>query len=79
MAVRFGEYMAATGQPYSYHLTYERLPRGVKWRAIVRDAAGALVIAPKGMLVATPEDTFDERLGREVERAIDLALAAHDQ
>jgi len=80
MAVRFGEYTTATGEPYSYHLTYERAPRGIKWRAIVRDTRGALVAVPKGILAAAPQDeTIDERLRREVARAIDLALDASDR
>jgi len=80
MAVRFGEYTTATGEAYSYHLSYERAPGGIKWRAIVRDTRGALVTVPKGILAAPPQDeTSDERLRREVARAIDLALHADDR
>jgi hypothetical protein len=76
MAVRFGEYTTATGEPYSYHLTFERSSGGVKWRAIVRDATGTLITTPKGILAAAPSDAaFDERLDHEIARAIDLALA----
>jgi len=76
MAVRFGEYTAATGQPFTYHLTFEGTSNGVKWRAVVRDGSGALVAVPKGILAAgASDDAFDVRLRDEVTRAIVLAVS----
>ena len=78
MAVRFGEYVVG-GEPYTYHLTFESAPGGVRWRAIVRDGGGALLCMPKGVLATAAGDEVDDRLRGEVTRAIDLTVTPSER
>lgn len=75
MAVRFGEYTAGDGAAFTYHLTYDNAPGGVRWHAVVRDAAGALLCTPKGIIDPREDHVLDHALRSEITRAIDLQRA----
>ena len=71
METRFGEYNSERGARYSYHLRFELVSGGVKWRAIVRDESGAMVATPQGVVRAANAGAIDEAVRGEVEKAIE--------
>jgi hypothetical protein len=71
-SVRFGTH-AVAGSEYTYHLTFAQVPAGIAWRAIVRDATGALSATPRGLIrdVEARAQDLDARLHEAVARAIE--------
>jgi len=73
MPVKFGEHYA-NGEVLSYHLTYVETSFGVSWQALVRDAEGALLGAPRGLMPGAKLSTPD--LDQQLVTAVQAAIAA---
>ena len=71
--VRFGTH-ALDGTQFTYHVTFAQVPAGVAWRAIVRDARGALAATPRGLLrgLDAQAPDIDARLHAAVTGTIQL-------
>jgi hypothetical protein len=68
METRFGEYHSQRGARYTYHLRFELVSGGVKWRAVVRNESGAMVATPQGVVRATGVGTVDDAVRGEVQK-----------